>query len=162
MRIGRDGIAGLAVLGIAVGLFAATAGIERNPLVPIGPAFYPRIVLGITAVMAALLVVLDFAAQRRARASPVDTPAPSPRPRYGAVALAFAVFGAYVLALPLVGFRAATLAFMLAMQAAIEWPRGRRGWTIAAIVAVATTFGTYWAFEGYLQVLLPRGRWTGF
>jgi hypothetical protein len=159
--IGRDGIAGVVVLAIAGGLFAATVGIERNPLVPIGPAFYPRIVLGITAAMAALLVVLDVVAVRRMRGAPAAPP-PATRPRYGAVLLAFAVFGAYVLALPLLGFRVATLAFMLAMQVAIERPSGRRAWVVAAIVAVGATFASYWIFDVYLQVLLPRGRWTGF
>ena len=160
--IGRDGIAGLVVLAVSLALLAATAGIERNPLVPIGPAFYPRIVLGITAAMAALLVVLDFIAARRARAAGKVPAAPAKRPRYGAVAIAFAVFTVYVLALPFLGFRLATLAFMVAMQAAIDWPQGRRGWIVVAVVAVVATFATYWIFDVYLQVLLPRGGWTGF
>ena len=32
-------------------LFALTLGLKDNPLVPIGPGFYPRIVLGVTAVL---------------------------------------------------------------------------------------------------------------
>jgi len=30
------------------------------------------------------------------------------------------------------------------------------------VVALVATIVIYLAFESYLQVLLPRGRWTGF
>ena len=33
---------------------------------------------------------------------------------------------------------------------------------MVAITAFVTTLVTYYLFDGYLQVLLPRGRWTGF
>ena len=107
--MGRDGITGLVVLIGSLGLFAATLGLERNPMVPIGPAFYPRLVLGLTAAMAALLVVLDLLEHRRGRVAPAKA---APRPHYGAVVVTFAVFAAYVAALPFLGFRVATLLFM--------------------------------------------------
>jgi hypothetical protein len=31
-----------------------------------------------------------------------------------------------------------------------------------AVIALATAVATYFVFERYLSVLLPRGRWTGF
>jgi len=157
--MGRDGITGLVVLIGSLGLFAATLGLERNPMVPIGPAFYPRLVLGLTATMAALLVVLDVLEHRRGRVVPGKA---APRAHYGAVVVTFAVFAAYVVALPFLGFRVATLAFMAVMQGAIDRPRDTRGWVVLAIVSVAATFATYYVFEHYLQVLLPRGSWTGF
>ena len=42
--------------------------------------------------------------------------------------------------------------------------RGRvfYGWVIVAVTAIATTLVCYYLFEGYLQVLLPRGRWTDY
>ena len=158
--MGRDGITGVVMLAVSLGLLAATASIERNPLVPIGPAFYPRIVLGVTAAMALLLVVLDVIAHRRRPAAPAASA--RGRLRYGAVVIAFAVFAAYVVAMPFLGFRVATFLFMAAMQAAIDWPRGTRGWIVLAVAAVAVTFGSYHVFESYLHVLLPRGTWTGF
>ena len=39
--------------------------------------------------------------------------------------------------------------------------RGRR-WIVVLAVALVTTVVTYFVFERYLLVLLPRGRWTGF
>lgn len=157
--MGRDAITGLVVLAASLALYAATLGLERNSLVPISPAFYPRIVLGITAALAAILVVADVMAHRRAGA--IAQP-PRPHLRYAMVVLIFAIFGAYVLALPYVGFRIATFAFVAATQAALEPPRGTRRWAIVAIVALITTAGTYYTFDAYLDVLLPRGRWTDF
>jgi hypothetical protein len=55
----------------------------------------------------------------------------------------------------------ATFLFVGGLQAALERPRGARWWRVLAI-ALVTTVATYYAFEGYLSVLLPRGRLTGF
>ena len=159
--MGRDAITGLVVLAASLALYGATLGLEQSPLVPIGPAFYPRIVLGITAALAAALVAADVLAHRRAGAGAAPSP-PRPKLRYAMVAVMFALFGAYVLALPYAGFRVSTFAFVVAMQAALEPPRGVRRWAIVAIVALVATAGTYYTFDSYLQVLLPRGRWTDF
>ncbi len=79
------------------------------------------------------------------------------------VAAAFAIFAIYVIALPNLGFRLATFAFLVALPLALEPPRGvRRRWRLVFVVALVATVVIYLAFESYLQVLLPRGRWTGF
>jgi hypothetical protein len=161
--MGRDTITGLVVLAASLVLLWATLGLERHPMVPVGPGFYPRIVLGITAAMAFLLVVLDVLARRKA-VPKADRPAPdgAARPNYGLVVAAFAVFTAYVLALPYLGFRIATFAFLVAMQAVLEPPHGVRRWVIVLAVALVATAASYYAFERYLHVLLPRGHWTDF
>jgi len=156
LRLGRDGWAGLAVLTAGLVLFGLTLGLKGNALVPIGPGFYPRIVLGVTVLLAGWLVAADLLAGPRAAR------APAPRARYGMVVLMFAVFGLYVLALPLLGFRVATFAYVAAANALLDPPRGARGWARVAFVALATAAVTYGAFEHYLTVLLPRGSWTGF
>lgn len=159
--MGRNTITGLAVLAASLALFWATLGLERHPMVPVGPGFYPRIVLGITAAMALLLVVLDVLGRRKPGAK-ASEPAGAARPDYGLVVAAFAVFAAYVLALPYLGFRIATLAFLIVMQAVLEPPRGVRRWVVVLAVALVATAASYYAFERYLHVLLPRGLWTGF
>ena len=79
------------------------------------------------------------------------------------VVVAFAIFAIYVIALPYLGFRVATFAFLVALPLAFERPRGaRRRWMVVFAVALLATVVVYLAFESYLQVLLPRGRWTGF
>lgn len=151
--IGRDGIAGGVCLAGSLVLLAATRGLPQAALVPIGPGFYPRIVLAITALLSAALVVTDLLRRERAR------PAPA---RYRLVVLTFAIFIAYVFALPWFGYRLSTLAFVAGLQATLEPPRGRRRWAFVLAVAILTALATYYVFEVYLSVLLPRGRLTGF
>jgi putative tricarboxylic transport membrane protein len=153
---GRDVWAGLAVLAASLVLFGLTYELKDNPLVPIGPGFYPRIVLGITALLAAALVAAGLLGRRR------RAPAAGDGIRYGLVIATFAVFGVYVGALPYLGFRLATVAYIAATNAVLDPPRGARGWLRVAVLALVATAAIYVAFERYLTVLLPRGRWTGF
>ena len=150
--LSRDGWGGLAVLAASLILFALTLGLKASPLVPIGPGFYPRIVLGTTAVLAATLLVADWFARRE--------PKPAERLRYGMVMAMFAVFGLYVGALPYLGFRVATLLYLAGAHVLLEPPQGARQWLRAALVGLIATAVIYVAFEHYLSVLLPRGRWT--
>jgi len=154
LKLSRDGWAGLVVLAASLVLFGLTLELRANPLVPIGPGFYPRIVLGVTALLAALLVVTDwYAAKKAGPKVPAD---------YAAVVLQFAVFGIYVAALPWLGFRIATFAYVAVTNALMDPPRGARQWARVAAIALASALATYFVFEHYLSVLLPRGRWTDF
>ena len=159
----RDGVAGLICLALAIGMLVLTRGLPQSPLVPIGPDYYPRIVLTSMAVLSAMLVVVDLW-RERARAAPAAAKAPAaPEKRnYRLVAMTFAVFAGYVFLLPLVGYRVATFIFMAALQAVFEAPRSARRWIVVLVSALATAAVTYVVFEHYLSVLLPRGRWTGW
>lgn len=158
--MGRDGIAGLFCLVTSLGLLAATIGLPGpSLLVPVGPGFYPRIILVITAVLSAALVINDLVS-RRSRAV-VARPAQQDF-NYPLVLLTFSVFGVYVAILPHLGFRISTFIFVAAMQALLDPPRNGRRWLLVAAVALATTVATYYIFETFLLVLLPRGRWTDF
>jgi putative tricarboxylic transport membrane protein len=154
LKLSKDGWGGLAVLAASLVLFALTLELKPSALVPIGPGFYPRIVLGLAALLSAALVVFDL----------VRKPADAARAQrnYAAVALHFAVFGIYVVALPWIGFRIATLAYVAATNALLDVPRSARGWLRVALLALLTALATYYIFEHYLSVLLPRGRWTDF
>jgi putative tricarboxylic transport membrane protein len=152
----RDVVAGVAVLALSVFLFWRAGDMPRNPLVPIGPDFYPRILLGVTALLAAGVAASAFLARSPPAASV------SAKPNYRLVALSFATFFVYILLLPGLGYRIATLLFVVALQVVIEPPSGARRWVTVGIVALVTTALTYVVFERYLSVLLPRGAWTGF
>ena len=154
MKLSKDGWGGLAVLAASLVLFGLTLELKPNALVPIGPGFYPRIVLGLTAVFAAALVVFDLARGK--------TGAAREKRNYIAVAVHFAVFGVYVAALPWLGFRIATFAYVAATNGLLDPPRSPRGWLRVALLALVTALATYFVFERYLTVLLPRGRWTDF
>jgi hypothetical protein len=154
LRLSKDGWSGLVVLAASLFLFALTLGLKDNPLVPIGPGYYPRIVLAVTAAFALALVVSDLLAQKETReAKPLN---------YLLVVEMFAVFGLYVGALPYVGFRISTFLYVAATNALLDVPQSPRSWGRVLLIALITTVVVYYAFERYLTVLLPRGRWTDF
>ena len=157
MKLSRDGWGGLAVLAASLLLFWGTLGLKDNPLVPIGPGFYPRIVLGLTAVLSLWLLIADaFAKKQKPPAGPRE------QLNYGLVALTFAVFGLYVGSLPYLGFRVATGLYVAATSALLAPPRSAKSWAGVLLLAVLTSFLTHLIFESYLLVLLPRGKLTGF
>ncbi|HEX5092187.1 MAG TPA: tripartite tricarboxylate transporter TctB family protein [Burkholderiales bacterium] len=157
--IGRDGLAGLAAAAASLVLFWMTLGLERNPLVPIGPGFYPRIVLGITVLLGAALFVHDLL-RRRGAAPPAARPAAALN--YRLVALTFGAFAVYAVLLPLLGYRLATFVFVLGTSFLLEPPRRPGLWARGLVLAAITALATYYVFDEYLAVLLPRGSWTGF
>ena len=155
MKLSKDGWGGLAVLAASLFLFVLTLGLKDNPLVPIGPGYYPRIVLGITAALALALFVSDLFSKTR------EAPRPE-RLNYAMVVAMFAVFGLYCGALPYLGFRISTFVYLAACNALLDRPQGLKGYLRVLAVALLTTVLVYYAFERYLSVLLPRGRWTDF
>lgn len=158
----RDAIAGLVVLAACLVLFALTLDLKDSPLVPVGPGFYPRIVLAMTAMLSLGLVVSDVLARR---GRPVSAAAPvvgEAKFNYPLVAISFGVFALYCVALPLLGFRIATFAYVVASNLFLAPPRGAKGWVAAVVLGLATAFFSWLVFERILSVLLPRGRWTDF
>jgi hypothetical protein len=155
LKLSRDGWGGLAVAAASLFLFWLTLGLKDNPLVPIGPGYYPRIVLGVTAAFALALVAMDLLSPRRA-------PGPREKLNYLMVVEMFVVFGLYVGALPYVGFRISTFLYVAASNALLDPPRSTKSWARVLAVSLITTVVVYYAFERYLTVLLPRGRWTNF
>jgi putative tricarboxylic transport membrane protein len=154
LKLSKDGWGGLAVLAASLFLFALTLGLKDNPLVPIGPGFYPRIVLGVTAVLALALVLVDvWTPKRSSEAQTLN---------YLLVVEMFVVFGLYCGALPYLGFRICTFLYVAATNALLDVPKGWKGAARVLAVALITTVVVYYAFERYLTVLLPRGRWTNF
>jgi putative tricarboxylic transport membrane protein len=159
MSIGRDGIAGLVLLATSLFLLVKSFQLPSLPIVPVGPGFYPSIVLSFMATASALLVLQDLL---KRRAPVIASAGDAPRRNYRLVVIAFAIVGAYVVLLPLLGFRVATVLFVGALQAALGRPRTARQWVVLAAIALGTAAVSYFIFERYLLVLLPRGTWTGF
>ena len=58
-----------------------------------------------------------------------------------------------VLLLPLLGFRLTVLALSLFLLVVV----GRQPWWLAAVVAFLASFGVFYVFVTWLQVLLPTG-----
>ena len=183
--LGRDGIAGLICLAISIFMLYLSLGLPPALMVPIGPAFYPRVVLGLMAALSLVVIADDLLGRRRqatgeappATAARAPTAAPTAAEvaqavrattssvaggaNYRLVLLTFILFGVYVLVLPWLGFRIATFLFVGALQITLEWPRSAWRWVLMLVIAVSTAVVCHFVFENYLSVLLPRGRWTG-
>ena len=164
MRLGRDGIAGLIGLAASLALLPFAFGLPKLPIVPIGPGFYPAMVLIFAAAMSAVLLVQDFVAQRQVpTAVPDDQPVPEqPTRAYGLVLASFIAVAIYILLLPLLGYRISTALFVAGFQAVLERPTTMRQWAGHLAVAAGTAAVTFVVFEHYLLVILPRGSWTGW
>lgn len=162
MRLGRDGVVGLIGLSVSLLLLPQAFGLPRLSIVPIGPGFYPTLVLVFMALVCAILLVQDIVAQRRSAADVAEEATTAPKRAYDLVAAAFVIVAAYVALLPLLGFRIATVAFVAVFQLLLERPRTPRQWAVLLVIAIATSAVTYIIFERYLLVLLPRGTWTGW
>jgi hypothetical protein len=132
-------------------------------MVPIGPAFYPRVVVLILGALSIILIVLDVLATRRrpVRAAAAAAATAGPAPNYRLVLATFVEFGVYILLIPLIGFRISTFLFVLLLEVTLEWPRNPKHWILMIVVAVATSLVCFYVFEDYLSVLLPRGTWSG-
>ncbi|MCL4765319.1 MAG: tripartite tricarboxylate transporter TctB family protein [Hyphomicrobiaceae bacterium] len=161
MRLGRDGVIGLICFAVSLALLVQSFSLPQLPLTPVGPGFYPRIVLGLLGMAGLGLLLQDLLAAR------ADGPVSGgePRPTAGVhrrVILLFGIIAAYVLLLPVLGFRSSTALFVLALQPAIEWPVTARAWAAVVAIAIATPLAAYLVFEKYLLVLLPRGSLTGW
>jgi putative tricarboxylic transport membrane protein len=163
VRLGRDGIAGLIGLAVSLTLLPFAFGLPKLPIVPIGPGFYPTLVLVFMAAMSAVLVIQDVVAGRRAAAPVAAEPARAePRRNYRLVLAAFIAVAIYIALLPYLGFRIATALFVAGFQFVLERPTTLRQWAIQVAIAVGTAAVTYLVFERYLSVILPRGTWTGW
>jgi hypothetical protein len=151
--IGRDAVIGAVCLIASLVMLGIAQGLPTPALVPIGPGFYPRIIFGVTALLSALLLLTGLRSGPRAAGKPTS---------YRLVLLTFAIFIGYLFAMPLVGYRLATFVFVGTLQPVLEPPRSARRWALVMVIALVTALGSFYVFEGYLSVLLPRGRLTDF
>ena len=148
----RDAVVGGLLALLSLFLLWETREIPHHPLIPIGPAFYPRVILSIFFLLSLLLLISGLRAPRGAHAWDWR----AWLLRYRIILGSFLLFGLYTLALPVLGYLLSTALFTAAMQ----WLLGRRRLPrLPGVLAVAagTSVGTYLVFQLYLHVLLPRG-----
>jgi hypothetical protein len=152
--MGRDAGIGVGLLAFCGLLYWQAGLVSVPPFIPIGPAFYPRVILILLAGLSLWLIAEDLLKGRvPARGAKKPT---GPMPNYGRVLLAFFVFLGYVVGLSLIGYLAATFLFVLGLSWSIG-PRNIREMPKLVVVAIGTAVATYLVFEKYLYVFLPRG-----
>lgn len=117
-----------------------------------GPGFFPFWLAVIGAVLAAALLVTTF----REAADPADAETRVLPDGAGArhwLAIV-GLLAAVTLVMDYVGFRLSMLVFNAALVVAL----GERRWWLIAIFAVLGSFGVYYVFTTWLDVLLPAGQ----
>jgi sterol desaturase/sphingolipid hydroxylase (fatty acid hydroxylase superfamily) len=155
--MGRDGWIGVGLLIFGGWLYSNLGKIPANPLVPIGPAFYPRFLLLVILLLSLVLVIQDVLAHRKEQRQQRSA-SENWLKKYKPTLLTFFVFGLYVLLLPKLGFVFSTALFVTALQWLLGAPLLRR-LPGSLLIGIATSGVTYLVFEKYLYVLLPRGTW---
>ncbi len=155
--MGRDGWIGLGLLVFSGWLYSNLGKIPANPLVPIGPDFYPRFLLLLTILLSLALVIQDLLAHRKEKRKE-KIASKSWLKNYQPTLLSFSVFGFYVLLLPKLGYLLSTSLFVAGLQWLLGKPLLRR-LPGSLLIGIGTSIITYMVFETYLHVFLPRGSW---
>jgi putative tricarboxylic transport membrane protein len=150
----RDTGIGIGLLALCGLLYWQVGLVSAPPFVPIGPAFYPRVILILLAGLAVWLIAEDLLRRRTPTRKAVKHDGVAPN--YRRVLLGFIIFLAYVAGLSLIGYLVATFLFVLGLSWSIG-PRNVREIPKLVTIAVVTTLATYLIFEKYLYVFLPRG-----
>jgi len=150
----RDTAIGIGLLVLCAVLYWQAGLVPVPPFIPIGPSFYPRVMLIFLAGLAVWLIVEDLFKKR----SPAGEAkkAKGPAPNYRRVLWGFSIFLGYVACLDLIGFVTSTFLFILGLSWAVG-PRNAREVPKLAAVAAGTALACYLLFEKYLYVFLPRG-----
>lgn len=152
--MGRDTAIGIGLLALCGLLYWQAGLVPVPPFIPIGPAFYPRVMLIFLAGLAVWLIAEDLLKKRIAPGETKKTGGPTPN--YRRVLWGFLIFLGYVACLDLIGFVTSTFLFILGLSWAIG-PRKARELPKLFAVAAGTALVCYLLFEKYLYVFLPRG-----
>lgn len=110
-----------------------------------GPAFFPRMIVGLMSVFALAQLVKAFRSDE-ARSQEVSWHTVK------TVGIALAIIVAYVLLMPYLGFLAGTVAFLLASM----WFSGVREPQKAVPVSIAVSIALFYIFVQFLRVPLPE------
>ena len=152
MHARRELIAAVALIALGIGYGWLTAGLPERamPNTP-GPRFFPWIV---TVSLLALAVTLLVRALRRPSSQTEEEPGTVSGRGHGRGAAALGAFMVYTLALPAVGFLAATVPFFAVLMALF----GERRWWLLGIGALVVPILVFVLFRHGFQIILPAGR----
>lgn len=166
-RVNRDLVAAIALLVITGVFFVASFDIREPDYGQLGPAVWPRIILGILGVLSLVYLVqtLRRGPSDEAGADNSQSPTEADGATSGSgswrnVAWCFALFLAYLLALPWLGMLLSGMLFVFLLLTVLG------GWTprllaLHGVIALGTVGGMWALFTYGLGVLLPTGDLTG-
>lgn len=158
-RMNRDAWVAVALLVFAGFMFWASFDIRSPDYGVLAPSVWPRIILIVFAALSLVYLLQSL----KSGAEVQDDEADRPKSLTGYLAywrnplICFALFAAYLTALPLLGMLLAGIAFVFALLNALG------GWSLRqlalhAVVAVLSVGGMWSLFTYGLHVLLPTGK----
>ncbi|GGY07345.1 hypothetical protein GCM10007160_38470 [Litchfieldella qijiaojingensis] len=154
-RLTKDRALALAMLLLIAIMLVESGNIpEKTSWQPYGSALFPRILLSVIGVLAAVILIKSLLTQP----SPTGAFWPAIKAYLSnnrKILLLFALFGLYAALLPLVGYIAATLGFLLLSLALLLGIDSRRKWTIILAVSGTLVPLVYVVFRFGLNVWLP-------
>lgn len=139
-------------------LFLRAGSLPSSMWEPLGSGTFPRMVLGALVVFNGMIIgteVRHFIATPALPTKALSGWCYQHRLAFGVLGL----FTLFILAVPIVGFRWASLPFLVACQYLLG-ARHLRGLVIAIAVAVVMSFGIEVLFRDVFTISLPRGLWN--
>jgi hypothetical protein len=159
MALNRDTCVAIFLLLVCGGLAWASLDIREPDYGQLSPATWPRVIVGVLSGLSLIYLVQSL------RQGP-DAPRPEAPKGIGAflaywrnVIWCFVLFSAYLIAIPYVGMLVGGVLFVFALLTALG---GVRASLLHAAIALISVGGMWLVFTYALEVILPRGEWTGF
>lgn len=155
----RDSYIGIALMLLCTFLYFQSTKIPHSPLVPVGAAFYPRIILILLFLMGLILMLSDISGtckKRIERGGKLITGSFSPFTKFQYVIWTFLIVGLYIFSISFLGFYLSTTFFIAGLQWYLSARIIRRLPKYLAI-SIITTLLIYIVFEKYLHIFFPRG-----
>ncbi|MHA3916612.1 tripartite tricarboxylate transporter TctB family protein [Halovulum sp. GXIMD14793] len=147
----------LVILLASVALFVAAGNIPSSRFEALGASAFPKFVFAAMAFVAVIAIANSLRTIDRDAWGHFGAEAKSWLKKHYLVFVCFALFTAYILAIPKFGFSIASFVFVLGLQIVLM-PRRPIALLIAVAVALAFSFGLNALFAEFFNVFLPRGQ----
>jgi putative tricarboxylic transport membrane protein len=160
--VNKDRLSSIMLLAFCAFFYYATYKIDVSDIVGIDSAFFPRMILGLIAVLALTMLGSTFVSVQASKTETkehVEKNNELPIKKRGRIVGAiFALFLLYILGIDFIGFIFASFLFMVAMYFLIlEEKRTTKKHVLAMVILLVTTVLLTFFFEQFLDVYLPRG-----
>ncbi|MEM6933905.1 MAG: tripartite tricarboxylate transporter TctB family protein [Pseudomonadota bacterium] len=159
MTLNRDTFVAIGLLIICGGLMVASFDIREPDYGQLSPAAWPRAIIVAITVLSAIYLIHSL------RADPAGS-STDPKPgwtelfaQWRNVIAVFVLFLAYLTAIPWFGMLISGMIFVFCLLSALG---GLRYSLLHAVISVISMGGMWLLFTYALDVILPRGEWTGF
>jgi putative tricarboxylic transport membrane protein len=147
----RDFATSVVLLIVTALLWGESYRIPKLVFTDVGSAFFPRIVIVLTAVMSVILMIESF------RVKPTASKECKSRDSAHDLLIRWSTFGlvvAYVALLPVLGYTWATIGFLVSLMLLLG-PITVKSVPVTLVVTLVTTFGVKYVFGSLLKLFLP-------